>query len=218
MPRRVGKLRSKISTSEYLAFLSTKHELDPDQFFDAIISAEKNQEAVCGDLFIKCRSKNQDKIVIFISKGPKVVAQFPISKEFFVDQNNPIKSFIATRFASRCSTRRNRQSSSFQIKDLRHGMKQINLKAKVLEIPEPRIVYTRFGNYATVSNILVGDETGKVKLCLWNEQITSITVGDIIQIENASMSTFKGENQLRIGKKGKLSSLEKRVPQLEAHC
>jgi replication factor A1 len=84
-------------------------------------------------------------------------------------------------------------------------MKQINLRAKVLKIPKPKCVFTRFGNYAVVTNALIADETGNIKLCLWNEQIGSISEGDIIQIENAHTSMFKGEQQLRIRQNGKLS-------------
>jgi len=84
-------------------------------------------------------------------------------------------------------------------------MKQINLRAKVLKIPKSKCVFTRFGNYAAVTNALIADETGNTKLCLWNEQISSISEGDIIQIENARTSMFKGEQQLRITKNGKLS-------------
>jgi ssDNA-binding replication factor A large subunit len=43
---------------------------------------------------------------------------------------------------------------------------------------------------------------------LWNEQIDSISIGDTVQIENASASTFRGERQLRIGKKGVLRNVE----------
>jgi ssDNA-binding replication factor A large subunit len=43
---------------------------------------------------------------------------------------------------------------------------------------------------------------------LWNEQINFISVGDTIQIENAQASKFRGERQLRIGKKGTLSNVE----------
>lgn len=34
-------------------------------------------------------------------------------------------------------------------------MKQVNLKAKVLEIAKPTLVFTRFGNYASVANALI---------------------------------------------------------------
>jgi replication factor A1 len=92
-------------------------------------------------------------------------------------------------------------------------MKRVSLRAKVLEIARPTLVFTRFGNYASVANALIADETGTIKLCLWNEQIGSISIGDTIQIENASMSTFRGERQLRIGKKGTVSNVENFVPE-----
>jgi replication factor A1 len=208
-------LRNKVSIGEYLAFLSAKYDVNPDQFFHALALAEENQEATCGELTIKCRSKSQDKIMVLIVKGSKVVAQFPVTKLFLLEQKNPIKDFVGGRFAGRCSAKKNGNLPSLRIKDLRNGMKQISLKAKVLEIPAPRLVFTRFGNYASVSNAVITDETGTIKLCLWNEQITAVSIGDVIQIENASMSTFRGESQLKIGRKGKLSNLEQPSPTIE---
>jgi replication factor A1 len=210
-------LRNKVSIGEYLAFLSTKYEVDPDKFFDALVLVEENGETTCGELSIKCRGKNHDKVIVLITKGTKVAAQFPISREFLLEQENPIKRLMKTRLAGRCSIKKSENSPLLHIKDLRNGMKKISLQAKVLEIPEPRRVYTKFGNYASVSNALITDETGIIKLCLWNEQITSVAKGDTIQIENASMLSFKGESQLRIGRKGKLSNMNHLSPPLEVH-
>jgi replication factor A1 len=58
-----------------------------------------------------------------------------------------------------------------------------------------------------VTNAWVADETGRIKLCLWNEQADLVNVGDTVQIKNASVSTFKGERQLRLGKKGTVNVL-----------
>jgi len=60
------------------------------------------------------------------------------------------------------------------------SLKRINLKAKVLEISEPRLVVTNFGSYASVANALITDETGTIRLPLWNKQIGEISVGDLI--------------------------------------
>jgi replication factor A1 len=103
--------------------------------------------------------------------------------------------------------KKNKGSHSLPIRDLRTGMRQVSLKAKVLEIPRPKLVFTRFGNYASVAHALIADETGTIKLCLWNEQINSISIGDTIQIENARTSAFRGERQLSIGKRGTLSNI-----------
>lgn len=197
-------MRNKTLPSEYLAFLSVKYEVDADEFFHALISAEENRKATCGQLSIICRCKLKDKIVLLITSGSKVVAQFPVPRQFFLEQDNPIKDTKRADMLHRHLIIKNRKTQSFHIKDLQMGMKGINVKAEVLEIPKPTLVLTRFGNYANVANALISDETGKIKLCLWNEQINCVSVGETVQIENASISTFRGERQLRIGKKGVL--------------
>lgn len=199
-------MRNKALPSEYLAFLSVKYEVDADELFQALISAEEKRKATCGQLSIICRCKLKDKIVLLITCGSEVVAQFPIPRRFLLEQDNPIKNTRKTEMLRSRLNVKNRRMQSFQIKDLQMGMKGVNLKAEILEIPKPTQVLTRFGNYANVANALISDETGKIKLCLWNDQINCVSVGETVQIENASISTFRGERQLRIGKKGLLRS------------
>jgi len=201
-------LRNKVLGGEYLAFLSIKYEVDPDKLFYALTSAGENQKSRCGHLSIECRGKTRDKAIFLIMNDSRVVAQFPVSREFLLERNNPIKDFMKTAMIRRHLVKKNNGSRYFSIKDLRTGMSHVNLKAKVLEIPRPKLVFTRFGNYASVANALIADETGKIKLCLWNEQINSISIGDTIQIENARTSTFRGERQINIGKKGTFSNIE----------
>jgi replication factor A1 len=208
-------LRNKVLGGEYLAFLSVKYEVDPDKLFHALISAEENQKSRCGNLSIECRGKTQDKAIFLIMKDSRVVAQFPVSREFLLERSNPIKNLMKIDMIRRHLIRKNKGAHSLPIRDLRTGMSQVNLKAKVLEIPKPKLVFTRFGNYASVANALIADETGTIKLCLWNEQINSISIGDTIQIGNARTSTFRGERQLNIGKKGTLSNIEDLGSQLK---
>ena len=206
-------MKNKVSAGEYLAFLSVKYEVDPDEFFYALNSAWEEEEATCNELSIQCRGKTHDKAIFLFLKGFKVVAQFPISKGFLLEQDNPIKNLMETDMIRRHLVKKNKEPHSLPIRDLRNGMNHINVRAKVLEIPTPKLVYTRFGNFASVANALIADETGTIKLCLWNQQIESISNGDTIQIENARTSIFKGERQLSIGKKGTLSNIGE--PQLQ---
>lgn len=197
-------MRNKVSPYEYLAFLSLKYEVDADTFFQALVSAGKNRISACGGLSIECRCKQKESAVFLITKGSKVVAQFPISTEFLLMRDNPIKDARETGVFRRHLIKKDRGSQLLQIRELRIGMKRVNLKAEVVEIAEPTFVVTRFGNCASVANALISDETGKIKLCLWNEQINSISVGDTVQVENARISAFRGERQLRLGKNGGL--------------
>jgi len=201
-------LRNKASTPEYLAFLSAKYEVDPDKLFHALISAGRNQRSTCGNLSIRCRGKPQRKTVFLITEGSKVVAQFPIPEEFLLEGRIPIKNLRKTNMPGRHLIEKSKEPHPLHIRDLRTGMKKVSLKARVLEIPRPTFVFTRFGEYAGVANALIADETGTIKLCLWNEQISSISVGATVQIVNAHVSTFRGERQLRIGRNGMLSIVE----------
>jgi len=201
-------LRNKVSIEEYLAFLSLKYGVDPDRLFHALVSAENNQTARCGKLSIKCRGELQGKLVFLITNDQRVVAQFRIPRGFFRERHNPIRNLAKTNTMRRRLIEKNRKQQQLNIGDLRSGMKQVALKAKVIEITKPILVVTRFGNYANVANALLADETGKIKLSLWNEQINSLSVGDIIQIANAHVAMFRSERQLRIGKKGTLSVVE----------
>jgi replication factor A1 len=198
-------LRSGALPGEYLAFLSVKYEVDPDEFFYALNSAWEKRRATCGELLIQCRGETRDNAIFLILRDSEVVAQFPIPKGFLSERGNTIKNFMKTDMIRRHLVRKNRGSHCLSIRDLRTGMRQVSLRAKVLEIPRPKLVFTRFGNYASVADALIEDETGKIKLCLWNEQIESVSNGDTIQIENGRTSTFKGERQLSIGKNGTLS-------------
>ena len=197
-------MRSKLYPSEYLALLTIKYELDADKFFNALISAGENRKSTCGNLSIECRAKQNRKAVFLITQGSKVVAQFKIPEEFLSKKNNPIKEIRKAYMDDRYSPNKTEATHPLQIKDLRVGMKKVNLQAKVVEVSKPKFVVTRFGNHASVANALVSDDTGEIKLCLWNDQIDTITVGDTVQIENARISAFKNERQMRVGKNGAL--------------
>jgi replication factor A1 len=197
-----------VSIGEYLACLSVKYEVEPDKLFDALVLAGENRESTCGDLSITCRNKLQDRTVLLITNGQKVVAQFPVSKQFLLEQNNPIEISKRIDMLRLHLRKKNKTPGAFYVNELRTGMKRVSLRAKVLEIAKPTLVFTKYGNYAKVANALVSDKTGTIKLCLWNEQINSISVGDTVQVENANVSMFRGERQLRIGKHGALHRTE----------
>jgi hypothetical protein len=201
-------LRRKKSAGEYLACLSVKYEVDPDALFCALLSAGENRKSRCGNLSIECRGKTKGKIIFLITEDSEVIAQFPLSENFLSRQGNPIRNFMETDRVRKHIAKKNRSAASRSIRDLRTGMSHVSLKAKVLEVTQPKHVVTRYGNLASLAKALIADETGKIKLCLWNKQIDSVAAGDTIQIENARTSTFRGEKQLSLGKKGTLNNIE----------
>jgi replication factor A1 len=206
-----GLREKRVPLGEYLAFLSVKYGVAPDKFFQALVSTKEHQKAECGDLSIEYRCMVGNGRIILMKEGSNVVAQLRVSEDFLLEKGNPLKKFMDTdRIRKFVAKKSNAFQTSF-IRDLRVGMRHVNLNAKVLEIPEPTCVYTRFGNNAVVANALIGDATGTIKLCLWNDQIGCVSVGDNIQIRNARALAFKGEKQLRIGNKGTVSVWQENV-------
>ena len=196
---------------EYLAFLSVKYSVDSDRLFQALISTKEHQKVACGEISIECRGKVGAEKIFLMMEGSAVVAQLRVSEDFLAEKRNPLVKFMDCARVRGYLAKKNSSLQSSLIRDLRVGMRHVNLDARVLVVPEPTCVYTRFGNNATVANALIGDSTGTIKLCLWNEQIGSVSEGDTIQIRNASAFAFKGEKQLRVGNKGTLRVCQENV-------
>ena len=93
-----------------------------------------------------------------------------------------------------------------EIKDLRNEMKRVTVEAKVVEKGETREVRSRYKDETyQVADATIADETGSIKLTLWNEQIDQVEVGNRIKIENGYVTSFKGEVQLNVGKFGTMT-------------
>src|SRR5579863_6290390 len=75
-------------------------------------------------------------------------------------------------------------------------------------ISEPRTVNLKTGGQAQVADAMLKDDTGEIKLTLWDAQIKMVKQGSKIRIENGYISTFRGENSLNVGKYGKLEVIE----------
>ena len=93
-----------------------------------------------------------------------------------------------------------------KIKELRDGMKKVNLEAKVMEKSDTREVVSRFKDQTyKVATALIADDTGTVKLTLWNDQIDQVNVNNTVKIVNGYVTSFRGEIQLNTGKYGTLT-------------
>jgi len=194
-----------VPLGEYLAFLSVKYSVDPDKLFQALVSTKEREKVLCGSLSIECRGRIRDAKIFLMMDNSTVVAQFRVSESFLSEKGNPLRKFMDCDRIRRYLARKANAFQSGFIGSLRVGMKHVNLSAKVLEINKPASVFTRFGNSAVVANALIGDKTGTIKLTLWDAQIGSVSVGDIVQIRDARAFAFRGEKQLRIGRKGTLT-------------
>jgi replication factor A1 len=93
------------------------------------------------------------------------------------------------------------------IKDLRDGMRTVEAEGEIVDISTPREVSLRTGGQAKVADATLKDETGEIKLSLWDNQIDQVSKGAHVKVSNGYINTFKGERQLNVGRYGKLEIL-----------
>ena len=91
-----------------------------------------------------------------------------------------------------------------QVKDLKPNTQIYILELEVISVEEPR-EFNSFRGSGRLANAIVKDETGEVKLTLWNDEIDIVTQGAKIKIENGWTKEYRGELQISAGKFGKLS-------------
>ncbi|MET1160316.1 MAG: single-stranded DNA-binding protein [Thermoprotei archaeon] len=100
-----------------------------------------------------------------------------------------------------------KSESIIRIIDLKPNLENIHVKGRVLEASPPRIIQTRKGA-RTISNALIGDESGRVELTLWGMKAGTIKKGEVIEIIGAWTSVFKGRVQLNAGKSSTINKLD----------
>jgi len=93
------------------------------------------------------------------------------------------------------------------VRDLRDGMRRVDVEGEIAEMGEPRAV-SWSGGEGRVADCQIKDDSGQMKLTLWNEEIDRVKVGSKIRITNGYTKSFRGEVNLNVGRYGKLEVLE----------
>ena len=89
------------------------------------------------------------------------------------------------------------------IKDLKIRQGNVDIVVEIVDVGEPR-EFDKFGKRGKVATAVAKDETGDIKLTLWNDDIDKVKAGDKVHITNGYVSEWQGEPQLTTGKFGKI--------------
>jgi len=193
----------------YLFYVSKKYGLEPHNFFNCFFDAWTHERSSYKDISIQCRQKTKDDGVFLVTQDQKVITQLRLTGATLkhlpeIDvESPPWNEYTALNEMEKSIP------VDMKVKDVNSGVKWVNLKARVVEKPIARTVFSRYGNNPVgVSNSTISDDTGSIKLPLWNSQISMVSIGDTVQIENGRVRTFRGELQVSVGKSGKLTVIE----------
>ena len=184
--------------------IARKHAVDPNLLVDAFVEAWENKTSQCGKLMISLRGTTRDSATFLITKEEKVIWQFPVNLE---NVRNPevLKKYIQDMPKPQPTPGQGNYPKKLQIEALRFGMKGVDVTAKIVEIQPTKPVITRWGSESYVTNVMIEDETGSIKLSLWNKQIDKVRVGDEVELTNCYVSRFAGQPQLRLQRKSTMS-------------
>lgn len=86
-------------------------------------------------------------------------------------------------------------------------MSRVNIKVKVVSVSELKHVTSGKGAEHEILELGVEDETGSMAMDLWNEKIIPLNAGDILQIENGFVTSFKGVWRMNVGKYGEVTKV-----------
>jgi replication factor A1 len=202
-----GRHRSK-SKSHYgclqsIVKIASKHDVDPGQLVDALVEAWESTGSHCGSLKIVCRGVSPESATFLITKEENVVWQSQVSLEG-IRSPEVLKSHIQD-IPIPGPTERERYQKVQQVGNLRFGMKGIDVTAKIIDVPPITPVVTRWGSECYVSNVKIADDTGSIRLSLWNGQVDKVRAGDEVELTNCYVSRFAGQPQLRLRRKSTMS-------------
>ena len=205
-PKAPWRCVSDVASFAYLVRVSKKYEIETLKFFKCIHSAWIKGSSFCEGVTVRRRQMTEDVATFLITRDHEIIAQIRLT--------SPLLSYLARpdirnlRFEDSCAKRESSRAEDLEIKDLSSETRRFNLNAKVIEKSSPRTILSRWGNTLLLSTATITDRSGTIKLPLWKDQISRISVGDSIHVENARLERFRGELQVKVDRFTRLSVTE----------
>ena len=93
-----------------------------------------------------------------------------------------------------------------KISELKTNQGSVEVEGVISELGDTR-AFNKYGRELKVANAILKDDSGAIKLTLWNDDVTRFKEGDKIKITNGYVGEFQGEKQLTSGKFGKIEKV-----------
>lgn len=98
-----------------------------------------------------------------------------------------------------------------KISELQAGQGNVDIEAEVVEVSAPR-EFNKFGRNLSVATAIIKDDSGTMKMSLWNQDIDKVKQGSRIKVTSGYVNEFQGEKQFTSGKFGKIEVLGEGKP------
>ena len=104
------------------------------------------------------------------------------------------------------------RQTRLKIKNIISGMRNVNFVGKIMRISDT-IEFDRKDGKGRVRNIWVADESGRIRITLWDDETAiadSLSEGDVIKVSGYSKDN-NGEAEIRLGRTGYISKVEEDI-------
>lgn len=106
-------------------------------------------------------------------------------------------------------------SERVKVETLSPRSRKIYTTVKVVsKNPIREVSSRRDGSQHNVTEVLVGDDSGSVFLTLWDDAIEKVNEGDIIDIDNAYVTLFRGNMRMNLGRFGSMTPSEENIEEV----
>jgi len=195
------KTRNQDRDLVYLLQLAKKHDLAPDSLHDSLLAARRRGRVQCGPLHIQTRSRGPVSSIYMFSTNGNSLAQASLRDDSIRKLKRLPDELLSYLEADEKKADSNRIGLPSEIGKLRFGLRGVSFKARVVKKSEVRAVTSKDGTPLLVCDVTLSDGTGEIPLAVWNGQIATVSEGDVVQIENANVRSFRGEIQLSLSRK-----------------
>jgi hypothetical protein len=198
--RYVPKSRGTDRDLLYMLQLAEKYDITRPVFHTAMLNAQERGKAKCGKFVVELRQRGEASCVYMFSFQDKPLGQAEIADQSVEKLGRLPEQFAGLGIRKRQDQHRSEMRES-SIRDLKFGLKGVSFKAHVVKKSDVRAVTSKDGNPLLVCSVTLSDGTGEIPLAIWNSQINTISEGDLVEIRDARVRSFRGEIQLSLNRK-----------------
>ena len=106
-------------------------------------------------------------------------------------------------------------SDSYTVEELSMGLSDVNLVAELLDVDEEYRTFDRDdGSEGRVANVALGDETGRIRVTLWDEAtdlLDELEAGEVVEVVDGYVREREGDLELHVGSRGTIEEVDEDV-------
>lgn len=106
-------------------------------------------------------------------------------------------------------------SDSYTVEELSMGLSDVTLVGKLLDVDDDYRTFDRDdGTEGRVGNVAIGDETGRIRVTLWDEAtdlLTALDAGEVVEVVDGYVREREGDLELHVGSRGTIEEVDEDV-------